>query len=88
MPSAISPAVAFVKPKPATKPTVNSTQSDRQLSRTSEKVRPVSTAERDIGNDLKRSIRPLWTSSDSPSAVTNPPKAIDWAMIPGIRKST
>jgi hypothetical protein len=51
-------------------------------------VRPISTAARDIGSDRKRSIRPFWTSSDSPSAVTNPPKAIDWAMMPGIRKST
>jgi hypothetical protein len=51
-------------------------------------VRPVSTAARDIGSDRNRSIRPFWTSSESPSAVTNPPKAIDWTMMPGIRKST
>ena len=54
----------------------------------SENVRPPSTAERDMGSERKRSIRPFWTSSDDPSAVTNPPKAIDWTMIPGIRKST
>ena len=54
----------------------------------SEKVRPVSTAARDMGSERKRSMSPLWTSSESPSAVTNPPKAIDWAMMPGIRKST
>ncbi len=51
-------------------------------------VRPVTTAERDIGSDRNRSISPFFRSSDSPSAVTNPPKAIVWTMIPGIRKST
>ena len=54
----------------------------------SENVRPASTAARDIGSERKRSIRPFWTSSESPSAVTNPPNAIDWTMMPGIRKST
>ena len=33
-------------------------------------------------------MRPLWRSSLSPSAVTKPPKAMFWTMIPGIRKST
>jgi hypothetical protein len=55
---------------------------------TSASVRPVSTAARDMGRDRKRSISPFFRSSESPSAVTNPPKAIDWTMIPGIRKST
>ena len=55
---------------------------------TSPSVRPVSTAERAIGSDRKRSIRPFFRSSASPSAVTKPPKTIDWTMIPGIRKST
>jgi hypothetical protein len=55
---------------------------------TSASVRPVSTAARDMGRDQKRSISPFFRSSESPSAVTNPPKAIDWTMIPGIRKST
>ena len=77
-----------MKLNPAAKPTVSSTTSDRQLSTTSENVRPVSTAARDIGSERKRSIRPFWTSSESPSAVTKPPNAIDWTMMPGIRKST
>jgi ABC-2 type transport system ATP-binding protein len=81
-------ALASMKSKPARKPTVNSTTSDRQLSAMSEKVRPVSTAARDIGSERKRSMRPFLTSSDSPSAVTKPPNAIDWTMIPGMRKST
>ena len=54
----------------------------------SDVVRPSSTAARDIGSERKRSIRPFWTSSESPRAVTNPPNAIDWTMMPGIRKST
>ena len=77
-----------MKPKPAMKPTVSSTAIDRELSAMSEIVRPVSTAARDIGSERKRSIRPFCTSSDNPRAVVKPPKAIDWAMIPGIRKST
>ncbi len=48
-------------------------------------VRPVTTAERDIGSDRKRSISPFLRSSASPSAVTKPPKVIDWTTIPGIR---
>jgi hypothetical protein len=59
MPSAISPALADWKPNPAMKPTVNSTASDRQFRTTSEKVRAVSTAARDIGSDRKRSISPF-----------------------------
>jgi hypothetical protein len=52
----------------------------------SENVRPASTAARDIGSERKRSIRPFFTSSESPRAVTNP--AIDWTTMPGIRTST
>jgi hypothetical protein len=48
----------------------------------------VSNAERVIGNERKRSISPFFRSSESPSAVTKPPKQIDCTMIPGIRKST
>ena len=77
-----------MKLNPAAKPTAKSTTSDRQLSTTSENVRPASTAARDIGRERKRSMSPFCTSSESPSAVTKPPKAIDWTMIPGIRKST
>jgi hypothetical protein len=88
MPSAISPALASLKSKPAMKPTVNSTTSETQLRPMSEKVRPRRTAARDMGRDRKRSISPFRTSSERPSAVVNPPKAIDWAMMPGIRKST
>ena len=54
---------------------------------TSANVRPASTAERAMGSERKRSIRPLLRSSDRPIAVTKPPNAMVWAMIPGIRKS-
>ena len=64
------------------------TTSESRLVTTSASVRPASTAERDIGSERKRSIRPLLRSSASPSAVTKPPNAIVWTMIPGIRKST
>jgi hypothetical protein len=77
-----------MKLNPAMKPTLKRTTSDTQFRPMSEIVRPRRTAARDIGSERKRSISPLRTSSDSPSAVVNPPKAIDWAMIPGIRKST
>ena len=64
------------------------TASETALVATSASVRPASTAERDIGSERKRSIRPLRRSSLSPIAVTKPPNAIVWTMIPGIRKST
>ena len=57
------------------------------LSTTSASVRPVSTAERAIGSERKRSIRPLLQVLRSPMAVTKPPKEIVWTKIPGIRKS-
>ena len=70
------------------RPVTSSTTIDRRFVTTSDSVRPPSTAARAIGSERKRSIRPLWRSSLSPSAVTNPPKAMFWTMIPGIRKST
>ena len=54
----------------------------------SARVRPASTAARDIGSERKRSTSPFFRSSARPSAVTKPPKAIVCTMIPGIRKST
>jgi hypothetical protein len=51
-------------------------------------VRPASTAERAIGSERKRSVRPFCRSSVIPMPVTVPPKAIDCTRIPGSRKST
>ena len=59
-----------------------------QLTTTSDAVRPASTAERAIGSERKRSIRPFFRSSLSPTAVSAPPKQIVCTRIPGIRKST
>ena len=53
----------------------------------SERVRPVSTAIRDIGSERKRSTRPFFRSSTRPRAVAKPPNDICWTMIPGIMKS-
>ena len=69
------------------RPTTSITVIERELVAMSARVRPASTAERAIGSERKRSIRPLFRSSARPSAVTKPPKAIVWTKIPGIRKS-
>ena len=67
-------------------PTTSITVIEMPLVTMSERVRPASTAERDIGSERKRSTRPLRRSSAIPIAVTKPPKAIVWTRIPGIRK--
>ena len=87
MPPATSSGLV-VKLKPTSRPTTTITVSDTTFVATSASVRPASTAERAIGSERKRSMRPFRRSSDRPIAVTNPPNAIVWTMIPGIRKST
>ena len=54
----------------------------------SENVRPASSAARDIGSERNRSMRPRLRSSARPIAVMNPPNAMFWTMMPGMRKST
>ena len=76
-----------MKQKPTITPTTIITAIEIELVTTSERVRPASTAARDIGSERKRSIRPFFRSSARPIAVTKPPKDIVWTMIPGIRKS-
>ena len=51
-------------------------------------VRPISTAERDIGSDRKRSMMPFFMSSARPIAVVVEPKMAFWTKIPGIRNMT
>lgn len=51
-------------------------------------VRPTSTAERAIGSERKRSIRPVCMSVASPIAVFIEPKTAVCTKMPGIRKST
>jgi hypothetical protein len=48
-------------------------------------VRPISTADRAIGSDRKRSTTPAFKSSVSPSPVVSVPKIAVITMIPGIR---
>ena len=85
---AITSGAPVEKRKPTAIPTVNMTTSWIMFVPTSARIRPASTAGPHIGSERKRSISPFFRSSARPSAVTNPPKTIDWTMIPGIRKST
>ena len=87
IPSRISPTLAS-NAKPITRPVPSRIAIDSRLVATSASVRPASTDARAVGSERKRSIRPLFMSSASPIAVTKPPKAMFWTMIPGIRKST
>jgi len=48
-------------------------------------VRPAITAERAIGSERNRSIRPLWRSSANPMAVFTAPKATVCTKMPGIK---
>jgi hypothetical protein len=76
-----------LKEKPISSPVPRSTTSEKVFVTTSLSVRPARTAAGDMGSERKRSMRPLPRSSLRPSAVTNPPKAMFWTMIPGSRKS-
>ena len=51
----------------------------------SDTVRPMSTADRAIGSDRRRSMRPFWRSSASPTPVNAELNTIDWLKIPGNR---
>ena len=73
--------------KPMMMPVTTRMQTEMKFVTTSARVRPASTAGRVIGSERKRSIRPLWTSSLRPIAVTKPPNAMFWTMIPGSRNS-
>ena len=70
------------------RPVISRIATDSELVATSARVRPASTAGLAIGRERKRSIRPLLRSSFRPTAVTKPPKAMFWTMMPGSRKST
>ena len=81
-------AIVASNPKPMINPVTSSTTIESEFVNTSARVRPASTDARAVGKERNRSIRPFLRSSASPSAVTKPPKAMFWTMIPGIRKST
>jgi len=60
----------------------------KTLRQRSARVRPASTAERAMGNDRNRSMRPLWRSSARPTPVDTAPKQTVWTKMPGMRKAT
>ena len=74
--------------QPTMKPTTHIRITTKKLRTKSARVRPTSTAERAIGSDRNRSIRPLLRSSASPTPVVSAPNTIVCTKIPGIRKFT
>ena len=74
--------------KPTRKPTTIIITTTKKLRTRSAKDRPASTADRAIGSERKRSIRPLCRSSLSPMPVFIAPKATVCTNTPGMRKST
>ena len=73
--------------QPTTRPVSDITAMTMTLLRTSESVRPKSTADGDIGRDRKRSMIPFWMSSASAVPVIVAPNRTVWAKIPAIRNS-
>ena len=67
------------------KPTISIRTTTKQLRTESANVRPVSTADRAIGNDRKRSSNPLFTSVASPMAAAMDPNTTVCTKMPGIR---
>jgi hypothetical protein len=82
----ISIALAWNE-NPMIRPVISRIMIERAFVTTSARVRPASTEAREVGSERNRSIRPLVRSSARPRAVTKPPNAVFWTMIPGIRKS-
>src|SRR5580765_7009111 len=74
--------------KPTRNPTATIINTTPVLRTRSDRQRPASTAERAIGNDLNRSMRPLCRSSLRPTPVFIAPNATVWMNTPGMRKST
>lgn len=71
--------------KPTSSPTPSITRTVNMLRPRSPSVRPVSTAERDIGRERKRSTRPWVRSVASPTPVVIAPKETDCTKIPAMR---
>ncbi len=87
-PTSTAGTVVSPKRNPTAIPTSSMIATTNTLRNRSERVRPASSAPRDIGSERNRSIRPRWRSSASPTPVTMLPKIAVWMKIPGIRKST
>ena len=73
--------------QPTTRPVSTMTTIEMALSPRSAIVRPTSTADRDIGSERNRSIRPFCRSSAMLAPVIVAPKITVCARIPGSRKS-
>ena len=73
---------------PTRKPTISMITTVKRLRARSATVRPVSTAEDDIGKERNRSISPRCMSWARLMPVVTPPKATVCTKIPGIRKLT
>jgi hypothetical protein len=71
--------------KPTSSATIVMSRTWNTIATVSAAVRPASTAERAIGNDLNRSMSPFWRSSASPTPVCRALKIAVWTKIPGIR---
>ena len=71
--------------KPTASPTAVMMITVKTLRTMSAEVRPVSTAERDMGSARNRSMRPFWRSSARPMLVLTAPKATVCTKTPGIR---
>ena len=67
---------------PRRRPSAATTKTSRTRSAM---VRPAITADRAIGSERNRSMRPFCRSSASPMAVFTAPKATVWTKMPGIR---
>ena len=73
--------------QPTTSPVSDITTRTMTLLTTSERVRPVRTADGDMGSDRNRSMMPFLTSSASPAPVMVAPKTTVWAKMPAMRNS-
>jgi len=82
---AIRPNTLVWMRQPTMKPTPTIKETTNTLRTRSASVRPASTAERDIGSDWNRSMRPLWRSSARPTPVWIDPNTTVCANTPGIR---
>ena len=71
--------------KPTRKPTTHISTMTKASRTRSARVRPASTADRAMGSERNRSMRPLFRSSARPIAVFMAPKATVCTKMPGMR---
>jgi hypothetical protein len=85
-PASASPTEEWIR-QPTTSPVTAITTMVITLRPRSATVRPISTADRAMGSDRNRSIRPFWMSSAMLAPVIVLPNTTVWAKIPGSRNS-